>query len=122
MRVSCPHCGYEHPLEPENFVANIDEGLQPDRAHFTCPECGGVIEERHRAGIVAKGNWVAHNPGAIDVSFYVWSAYAPFGSLGRIALGLIWPREAIQRPSRFGLTTRPAAPMSCRARRRPGKS
>jgi phage terminase large subunit GpA-like protein len=82
--VPCPHCGYKHPLEPENFVANIDPD-HPKSVWFTCPSCGGVIEEKHRADIVARGEWVAHNRGAPDVSFYVWAAYAPFEPWERIA-------------------------------------
>lgn len=79
FHVPCPHCGHRQPLEPENFVANLDPE-HPERACFVCvaPDCGGVIEERHRGEIVAQGAWVAHNPGAPDVSFYIWSAYAPF--------------------------------------------
>jgi phage terminase large subunit GpA-like protein len=82
--VPCPHCGHRHPLEPENFIANIDPE-HPERACFTCPDCGGVIDEKHRAKIVAAGEWVAHKPGAADVSFFVWAAYAPFEPWERIA-------------------------------------
>lgn len=88
--VPCPHCGYTQPLEPENFVANIDQ-THPERVGFVCqaPDCGGVIEEKHRAAIVAQGEWVAHNPGAQDISFYVWAAYAPFEPWGNIASGYL---------------------------------
>jgi phage terminase large subunit GpA-like protein len=82
--VPCPHCGHRHPFDPHNFVANIDPD-HPERACFTCPACGGVIEERHRSAIVAAGEWVAHNPGAERVSFYVWAAYAGLESWARIA-------------------------------------
>lgn len=82
--VPCPHCGHKHPLEPENFVATIDAD-HPETAAFSCPECGCLIEERHRAQIVPAGEWVAHNPKALDVSFYIWSAYAPFEPWERIA-------------------------------------
>lgn len=82
--VPCPHCGHEHPLEPENFIASLDPE-HPDRACFSCPDCGGVIEERHRADIVPRGRWVAHNPRAVDPSFSIWAAYAPFESWERIA-------------------------------------
>lgn len=86
FHVPCPHCGHKHPLEPENFVANIDPD-HPERACFVCPaaDCGCVIEEKHRAAMVARGEWVPHNPKAPDVSFYIWSAYAPFEPWERIA-------------------------------------
>ncbi len=84
FHVPCPHCEHRHPLEPENFVGNIDPE-HPERACFTCPECGGAIEQRHRSAIVAAGEWVAHNPGALDPSFYIWAAYAPFEDWERLA-------------------------------------
>jgi len=90
--VPCPHCGHKHPLEPENFVANIDPE-QPEKSCFTCPACGGVIEEKHRAEIVAAGEWVAHKAGAADISFYVWAAYAPFEPWERIARGYLAAKD-----------------------------
>lgn len=84
--VPCPHCGHRQPLEPENFVTKIDPE-HPERAGFLCVNdgCGSLIEEKHRAEIVAAGEWVAHKPGAADVSFYIWAAYAPFEPWERIA-------------------------------------
>lgn len=88
--VPCPHCWHKHPLEPENFVANIDPE-HPERAHFSCPECGGVIEEKHRALMVrdriagGEAEWVAHKPSAPDPSFYIWAAYAGLESWETIA-------------------------------------
>lgn len=86
LHVPCPHCGHRHPLEPENFVANIAPE-HPERACFTCPDCGGVIEEKHRAGMVSEGNyqWVAHNPGAPDPSLFIWAAYFGIEPWERIA-------------------------------------
>jgi len=76
LHVPCPHCGYRHPLEWEPFRARIE--ADPAAAYFVCPECGGVIEEKHRAQIVAQGDWVAHNPNPEPgwVSFHLWAAYA----------------------------------------------
>lgn len=90
--VPCPHCAHRHPLDPDNFIAAID-AEHPELAHFTCPECGGIIEEHHRDGMVAAARalpdkgWVAHNPGAFDISFTYWAAYAPVESWERIARG-----------------------------------
>lgn len=82
--VPCPHCGFEHALDWENMLANLDEA-QPEKAHFSCPDCGGVIEQKHRQWMVERGRWVAHNPGASVVGFYLWSAYSPLQSWARIA-------------------------------------
>jgi phage terminase large subunit GpA-like protein len=86
FHVPCPHCGHRHPLEPTNFVANISPE-HPERACFTCPACGGVIDEKHRAEIVAAGDWVAHRPGAPYPSFTIWAAYGPFRSWEDYARG-----------------------------------
>jgi len=88
--VPCPHCGHRQALEPENFIATIDPD-HPELAHFTCVTCGEAIEEQHRRAIVAEARafpdrgWVAHNPGAIDISFTYWAAYAPLESWETIA-------------------------------------
>lgn len=82
--VPCPQCSHEHPLEWENLQANLDEAY-PERAHFTCPACGFPIEQHHIPVMTQRGRWVAHNPGASVVGFYLWSAYSQLESLRRIA-------------------------------------
>lgn len=86
FHVPCPHCDARQPLEWENFKENIDPE-NPDDAHFTCVECGLTIEEHHRPDIVRRGNWVAGNEKMRKEhrSFYIWSAYSPLQSWGRIA-------------------------------------
>jgi phage terminase large subunit GpA-like protein len=85
--VPCPHCGHMQTLEWENLAASIEEaGAQG--AHFTCtdPDCGGVIEDHHRPGMIRKGEWRAKNPAAARQhrSFFIWSAYSLLQSLERI--------------------------------------
>ena len=86
LHVPCPHCGHEQPLEWDNMLAALDEA-HPERAHFTCVACDEAIEEKHRDTIVRHGDFVAHNPGPRDRSFYIWSAYAPGESWESIARG-----------------------------------
>lgn len=81
--VPCPHCGHMHPLEWQNFLANIDEE-DPDSAFFTCPQCGGFIENWHLPEMKRQGKWVAENPGASAVGFYLWAAYSNLASWKRI--------------------------------------
>ncbi|OJF93977.1 terminase [Rhizobium sp. 58] len=59
FEVPCPECGHWH----EIAWADIQwpEG-EPHRAHYVCPECGSVIEERQKAGMVAGGRWRATAP------------------------------------------------------------
>ena len=84
--VPCPHCEHMQTLEWENMLADLDEE-HPEQAHFTCIECGGVIEQHHRSEMRMKGEWRADNPAAkrIHRSFYIWSAYSELQSWELIA-------------------------------------
>jgi phage terminase large subunit GpA-like protein len=82
--VPCPHCGHRHVLDPDNLIEHID-AEDPSAAHFTCPQCDGKIEQRHRNAMVRQGQWVASNPQAPHKSYCIWAAYAPVESWGRIA-------------------------------------
>lgn len=81
--VPCPHCDHYHPLDWQNFLANIVED-DPESAFFTCPQCGGVIENHHLREMNRRGRWVADNPTASVVGFYIWAAYSPLESWKRI--------------------------------------
>jgi phage terminase large subunit GpA-like protein len=84
--VPCPHCGEMQVLEWDNMLANLDPE-QPEHAHFTCDNCGGVIEEHHRPQMLAGFEWRAQNAAARREhrSFYIWSAYSYLQSWSRIA-------------------------------------
>ncbi|TRL35530.1 terminase [Rhizobium straminoryzae] len=86
LYVPCPHCGHMQTLEWENMLANLDEA-HPEKAHFTCIECGAVIEEHHRAKMARAGKWRAHNPKAKRQhrSFSLWSVISALQSWERIA-------------------------------------
>ena len=91
--VPCPHCQHMQTLEWENMLAGLDED-RPEDAHFTCVECGCVIEEHHRPGMLAGLEWRADNPKAMrdHRSFYIWSAYSHLQSWKRIAQAWIRAR------------------------------
>ncbi|WP_137136568.1 terminase gpA endonuclease subunit [Rhizobium sp. FKY42] len=86
LYVPCPHCGHMQTLEWENMLANLDEA-HPEKAHFTCIECGTEIEEHHRVKMARAGEWRAHNPKAKRQhrSFYLWSVISALQSWERIA-------------------------------------
>ncbi|MFC3674671.1 phage terminase large subunit family protein [Ferrovibrio xuzhouensis] len=75
FHVPCPHCDHYQPLTVENFLANLDP-TRPGDPHFACVECGAAIEERDRDAILRRGRWVAENPDAAIIGFYLWSAYS----------------------------------------------
>jgi len=87
LHVPCPHCGHLHPLDWDQFRARAEEDAV--NVFFVCPECGGIIEERHRSGMIAEGayRWVAHNPNPEPgwVSFHLWAAYVGLESWSTMA-------------------------------------
>ena len=84
--VPCPHCQHMQVLDWENMLRSLDEEY-PERAHFTCPECGCAIEDHHRSDMIPHVEWRASNPKMkrYHRSFYLWSAYSPLQSFERIA-------------------------------------
>lgn len=82
--VPCPHCEATAPLRWENFEPNLIAGDSAS-AVFTCKSCGCLIEEKHRADIVARGAWVAANPGGDHPSFHIWGVYFGFRDWRSIA-------------------------------------
>lgn len=52
--VPCPECGDFHEVQWKDI--RWPEG-EPDKAHWCCPSCGSVVEERHKNAMVAKGRW-----------------------------------------------------------------
>ncbi len=100
FHLPCPHCGHMHPLEWQNMLDGLDEA-DPDAAHFTCPSCGGVIEQQHRREMLAGGAWVAHNPGGREPGFHLWAAYSPLESWTRIAMAWLSAKGDPQREQAF---------------------
>jgi len=84
--IPCPHCEHMQVLEWENMLANLDED-HPEKAHFTCIECGTEIQEYHRQQMLDGLEWRARNSKQkrFHRSFYIWSAYSPLQSWERIA-------------------------------------
>lgn len=76
-QVPCPHCGHRHTLDWENLKPSCEPEYS-GKPYFSCPECGGVIEQHHRAGMMAAGEWVARNPEGDHPSFSWWMAEFPF--------------------------------------------
>lgn len=57
--VPCPECGHRHEIMWSDIQWPDGE---PTKAHYVCPECGCVIEERHKAAMVDAGEWRATRP------------------------------------------------------------
>ena len=59
FEVPCPECGDFS----EVLWANIEwPAGRPEEAAWTCPVCGSVVQERHKAQMVSGGRWRATQP------------------------------------------------------------
>jgi phage terminase large subunit GpA-like protein len=74
VHMPCPHCGHAHPLTWAN-MQETSENRDPADAGFSCPECGGLIQQHHLREMRRQAHWVAGIPAAPYRSFYIWRAY-----------------------------------------------
>lgn len=58
--VPCPHCGAEQPFE----WSGLHWSPGGADVFYACRENGCRIDEHHKRDMIAKGHWVAENPGA----------------------------------------------------------
>ncbi|MBO9422334.1 phage terminase large subunit family protein [Labrenzia sp. R4_2] len=59
FEVPCPECGDFHEITWKDI--HWPEG-GPDGAHYVCPSCGSVVEEKHKRQMVNAGRWRATKP------------------------------------------------------------
>lgn len=83
--VPCPHCGEYIEFRFQNIRFPDDEGMSyADRAElavYVCQECGCIITDRDKHGMVKGGEWrtVRHNTKyARSVAFWINTLYSPF--------------------------------------------
>jgi phage terminase large subunit GpA-like protein len=111
--VPCPHCGTFQALE---FGADKAHGLKwdkgPDGApliatvRYVCAAGGCEIREHEKGTMLARGVWVAENPGAQNGKvrgFHLSGLYSPLGWLSWRQVALEW-HEAMQAVARGDLT------------------
>lgn len=60
--VPCPECGDHHEIQWKDI--QWPEG-KPEEAHWCCPSCGSVVEEKHKNRMVEAGRWRATQPQVI---------------------------------------------------------
>lgn len=59
FEVPCPDCGTFHEIQWGDI--QWPEG-KPAEAHYVCPACGSIVEERHKPEMVERGRWRATRP------------------------------------------------------------
>lgn len=89
--VPCPHCGHMQWLRWRGFgpddspeAAKTYRLIWTDEkrtaAAYLCGECGAHIEERHKTGMLAAGQWQATAPGdGVTAGYHINSLYSPAG-------------------------------------------
>ena len=82
--VGCPHCAEELVFE---FGVHFPlDGKWPFKAYYSCPHCGGVIEERDRGRMLRDGRWIATAPGiGRKPGFHLDALSSPFVPWAKIA-------------------------------------
>lgn len=95
--VPCPHCGHEQPLEWSGLHYTPDAS----ECWYVCRECAAVIEEHHKTTMIARGRWVAANPGAPIRGYRANCLYYPLGMGPRwLDLVRMW-RRAQNEPTKL---------------------
>lgn len=85
FHVPCPHAGCGHMQRLVWDRVRWTPG-QPETAVYSCPECGADIPHAHKPGMLAKGAWVATEPGPGKAAgFHVSALYSPFVSWADLA-------------------------------------
>lgn len=76
LLVPCPHCGHRQPLDWESL--RWTKG-KPETAQYHCTGCGTGIEHKHKAAIIAAGEWVHEFPDRLDrhAGYAINSLYSP---------------------------------------------
>jgi phage terminase large subunit GpA-like protein len=90
--VRCPHCGEGQRLRwrddagQYHLVCDRDEEgrLIPESAQYRCAHCACLIDERHKAAMIASGAWVPTYPGRRIRGYHVWAGYSPWMSWAEI--------------------------------------
>lgn len=76
--VHCPACGAAQPLRWENLKWD-QVNKPPQSAWYECGPCGHAIDEHHKPGMLAAGQWVPDHPENKRRGYHVSALYAPIG-------------------------------------------
>lgn len=78
--VPCPHCGHEQPLEWGGLHWSLRAGARDVEAvWYVCRDCGAMIDEHHKTGMIAAGQWVPEQPGARIRGYHINCLYYQIG-------------------------------------------
>jgi len=93
--VPCPHCQTFQILVWENM--HWPEG-KPNRAHMICTHCQRRIRHRHKAKLLAQGQWRAEGKSSGIAGFAINELYSPWVTWAEMAASFV---EAKQLPETY---------------------
>lgn len=73
--VPCPHCGHEQPLE----WSGLHWSTGGREVWYVCRDCGAMIDEHHKTGMIAAGRWVPENPESRTRGYHINCLYYQLG-------------------------------------------
>jgi len=93
--VPCPHCGAYQTLKWSGV--HWPEG-KPEEAFYQCESCNGVIEDRHKPGMLAGGEWRAGAHGSGKAAgFHINGLYSPWTTWPKLAGAFIKASKSPER-------------------------
>lgn len=97
--VPCPHCDHMQPLEwrdssgkpgikagrgdyrlvwTKTISEDGEEIHHPKTAGYQCRSCAGIMYESHKAQMLARGEWIKHNPASNRAGFHISGLLSPW--------------------------------------------
>ena len=106
--VPCPHCGEMIELKFDNIRWPSKEGMttteRADMAVYACQECGSIINDYHKDGMLRKGEWRTVRQNTTNrkkVAFWINTLYSPFVRFSEIALEFMNSKSDPERLQNF---------------------
>ncbi len=82
FRLPCPHCGHFQRLTWPRL--EWPDG-RTDEARYRCEKCDKLIDHHEKHGMMARGVWVASNPGSTIAGFHCSRMISPWNSWAVLA-------------------------------------
>lgn len=86
--VRCAQCHAPTPDEgecPECESSERENRHRPETAAYVCEECGTLIDESDKRGMLARGEWRATNPDGAFPGFHINALYSPWVTWAELA-------------------------------------
>lgn len=97
-QMPCPHCGKMQPFvwKYVKFDAHQPATVVEHNAYYECCYCKGIITNKEKPEMLAKGKWVAQNEcegEARSIAYGLNSLYSPWVTFGKMAAEFIRSKD-----------------------------